>query len=214
MQGFKLKKVDEVKLKEYRYLDQDDGCFYFGEYTARAGYGYSQTNRLIWNFKKPPAYKNSSDDNEKQQWNYKKRAIDQVARLINSSIPVPNPEVIFVPIPPSKTKEHPEYDDRLNQVLDQLKDGWMLNGYVDLITQKKSTEATHISGNRLDPTELATFYDVNTHLLTDAPKGFFIFDDVLTTGSHYKAVKICLQKAYPKAKIYGIFIARCEHIVD
>jgi hypothetical protein len=32
-------------------MDTEDDCYYFGEYTARAGYAFSTTNDLIQNLK-------------------------------------------------------------------------------------------------------------------------------------------------------------------
>ena len=34
------------------------------------------------------------------------------------------------------------------------------------------------------------------------------FDDVLTTGAHFKAVQALLQSQFPQTEIVGLFIAR------
>lgn len=64
--------VDESMLKDHYYLDGDDYCNFIGEYTARKGYSYSDTNQLIANFKKPPKLRGTP------QWTYKQQAINQV----------------------------------------------------------------------------------------------------------------------------------------
>jgi len=35
-----------------------------------------------------------------------------------------------------------------------------------------------------------------------------LFDDVLTTGAHYRAASAVLQQAFPGVRIIGVFIAR------
>lgn len=43
---------------------------------------------------------------------------------------------------------------------------------------------------------------------SDLREKIIIFDDVLTMGSHFKAIKLLLQDAYPHKKVCGLFIAR------
>jgi hypothetical protein len=40
------------------------------------------------------------------------------------------------------------------------------------------------------------------------PRVFGLFDDVLTTGAHYRAAAAVLQRAFPEVRIIGLFIAR------
>ena len=42
-----LTQIDELMLPDHVYLDDEDTCYFLGEYTARQGYGYSTTNQLI-----------------------------------------------------------------------------------------------------------------------------------------------------------------------
>lgn len=37
---------------QHFYLDEGDDCYFFGEYTARRGYNFGETNQLIYNLKK------------------------------------------------------------------------------------------------------------------------------------------------------------------
>ena len=48
----RLTKIDELTRPDHWYLDENDPCFFLGEYTARMGFVYSETNNLILNFKK------------------------------------------------------------------------------------------------------------------------------------------------------------------
>lgn len=48
----RLTKIDELTRGQHYHLSEDDTCYFFGEYTARKGYAFSNTNNLIHNFKK------------------------------------------------------------------------------------------------------------------------------------------------------------------
>ena len=42
------------------------------------------------------------------------------------------------------------------------------------------------------------------------PEYIVVFDDVRTTGSHYKAAELVLSAAFPAVPIAGFFLARVE----
>lgn len=48
----RLTLIDELIRKQHHYLEDGDLCYCFGEYTARQGAAYSETNQLIINLKK------------------------------------------------------------------------------------------------------------------------------------------------------------------
>jgi hypothetical protein len=50
----RLRKVSDLERPDHWYLTAKDDCVFFGEYTARGGYGHSSTNQLIHNLKKKP----------------------------------------------------------------------------------------------------------------------------------------------------------------
>ena len=96
----RFSKVDELALPDHYYLSEDDICFYLGEYTARGGYKYSDTNRLISNFKK------RMDVRETPQWRYKGEAIREVAATFREDMGEANLKgLTFVPIPPLEVQE-------------------------------------------------------------------------------------------------------------
>jgi hypothetical protein len=193
-------KVDALALPDHYYLDEHDTCYYAGEYTAGEGHAYSETNQLILNFKKSPDRRGTS------QWHYKEQAIQQAARIFRAAIKA-SAEVTFVPIPPSKIKGDPLYDDRMLRLLQATCE----NRYTDireLLIQHQSTEPAHRSTQRLSPDELAALYSIDENLTAPAPATIFIVDDVLTTGSHFKAAKNLLASRFPDARIIGLFIAR------
>lgn len=105
------------------HIDSSDICLYLKEYHAHKGYGHSNENSLIYNFKKPLT--------DKGQY-YKVQAIGKIAEILcalfkNSS------NYIFVPIPTSKSKSDPAHDSRLIQVLEMLKKEVNLSYYDVLV---------------------------------------------------------------------------------
>jgi predicted amidophosphoribosyltransferase len=45
-------------------------------------------------------------------------------------------------------------------------------------------------------------------LTVPPPTDIGLFDDVLTTGAHFRAAHSVLKRAFPNARIIGLFIAR------
>ena len=108
----RFQKVDELALCDHYYLSEDDVCYYIGEYTAKGGFAYSDTNSLVLNFKKDP------DRKGRPEWRYKGLAIQRVAATFREALGEgPLRSMTFVPIPPSSAKDDPMHDDRLCQML-------------------------------------------------------------------------------------------------
>lgn len=204
MPDLKLIKIDDSNRADHFYLDETDKCYFFGEYTARKWPSFSKTNQLIINLKK------TMDKVSQIDWPYKEKAICECAELIRDSIEY-NAKVTFIPVPPSKSKEDPLYDDRLVKILKLATESWTNPDIRELIIQTKSTDPTHLSYNgipRPNPYMLQSIYSVDDNLLYPEPSGIVIFDDVLTTGCHYKAVKNKIRNYFKSVPIAGLFIAR------
>ena len=193
-------KIDALTLPDHHYLDAQDICYYAGEYTAGEGHAYSETNQLILNFKK------SVDKRGTAQWQYKERAILQAATIFRAAIKA-DAEITFVPIPPSKAKSDPLYDDRMLQLLQAVCQGRHTD-IRELVVQRESAAAAHLSDTRPTPDELVANYQLDESLAEPAPQTIFVVDDVLTTGCHFKAVKQVLEQRFPEARIVGLFLAR------
>lgn len=198
----RLTKVDDLSRPDHYHLTADDTCYYIGEYTARKGYSFSATNGLIINLKKSVSVK------ETPQWKYKKQAIKQAASALRAAL---NDDalnaVTFVPIPPSKSKSDPLYDDRLSCVLHTIRPNPSLD-IRELILQQNSMDAVHFNENRLSPDDLKECYEIDKKLIEPLPNNIILFDDVMTTGSHFKAAQSILCEIFPNANILGLFIAR------
>jgi hypothetical protein len=196
-----LTEIDDLLLPEYYYLDDSDECYSLREYTAGKGYAFSKTNNLISNFKKSPTLQGTG------QWYYKGQAIEQFAIELQSSLNLDwLGSATLVPIPPSKAPDHPEYDDRMLQLLQTVSQG--LLDIRELLYQEESMDAAHASERRPRPEEIAENYRVNEDLLEPDPEVIGLFDDVLTTGAHFKAAKRVLRRHFPATPIVGIFLAR------
>jgi predicted amidophosphoribosyltransferase len=113
----------------------------------------------------------------------------------------------LVPIPPSKKRADPLYDDRMLQVLQKLDPSGSLD-VRDVIYQAESTAAMHLSTSRRHPDEIEENYRLDEKLLVPRPRVVGLFDDVLTTGAHFRAASSLLRRAWPDVAIIGIFIAR------
>ncbi|MBD3640219.1 MAG: hypothetical protein HUJ18_04420 [Marinobacter sp.] len=197
---YSLTEVDEKDFGQHYYLRDGDNCYYFGEYTAREGFNYSKTNQLIHNFKKPV------DRKDRPEYQYKNRAIAEVANLIANSI---NLELVtFIPVPPSKSKDHELYDDRLIQVLRFMEAHYPGVHWYEAVQQNSSTVANHQSESRLRPSELCDIYDLGGFDGSGCRNILVVFDDMLTTGCHFKAMQSVLQERAPDKSIVGLFIAR------
>lgn len=193
-------KIDELARPDHWYLEAEDECYYIGEYTARGGHACSETNQLIHNFKK------GVERRGRPEWAYKERAIGTIANMIRANIK--NDAVLtFVPIPPSKAKDHELYDDRMSRVLAFASAGRPSN-VRELIIQIRSVEATHVSNARPTPDEVLQNYQLDEALCLPEPQLIFLVDDVLTTGCHFKAAKRLLSARFPNVSIMGLFVAR------
>lgn len=201
----KLTQIDDLTRGDHWHLETTDSCFYFAEYTAHEGPSYSPCNNLITNFKHRTRFRNNQT-----VWGYKQGAITQVARAIASVTPQNAfASMTFVPIPPSKAKADPDYDSRCRDALDRI--AQFAGQPVDvreLVIQTETTRASHANDVRLQPDELAALYQIDEAIAAPPPQTIVIFDDVLTTGSHFKAMQKVLQRRFPHAHIFGLFIAR------
>jgi hypothetical protein len=198
----RLTKIDELALPDHFYLTAADDCYFLGEYTARKGYAFSATNQLVLNFKKSVTVRNTP------QWSHKERAIGKAAAAFRASLNENWLNVAtLIPMPPSKAKKDPLYDDRLVRMLRTMRAQPALD-VRELIVQRVSTNPVHDQQQRPRPEELEANYSINNNPINPAPQVIGLFDDVLTTGAHYRAASNVLHRAFPGMRIIGLFIAR------
>ena len=195
-------KVDELTRPDHWYLTVDDKCFFIGEYTARRGYAYSQTNQLILNFKK------TMDRRNRPEWKYKDQAIQRVAGVLRAAIDKAMLDrITFVPIPPSKASDDPLYDNRLIQMLHAIQPNPLLD-IREIVVQRISTSPVHNTAIRPSPQQIEKLYQFDETLMMPKPELIAIVDDVLVTGAHFRAAESILSNWFPGTPIIGLFIAR------
>jgi len=192
--------IDDLTRPDHYYLTADDVCFFLGEYTAKKGFSFSPTNNLIYNFKKPMSKRGTS------QWPYKQRAIEAAAAAFRAALDDGDLDAItFVPVPPSKAKNDPLYDDRLIRMLHAIRPALDIR---ELVVQTCTMPAAHESERRPTPEELEALYEIDPQFLTSPRAEIAIVDDLLTTGLHFRAMNAHLVRAFPGVRIVGMFIAR------
>ncbi|MBZ2170385.1 hypothetical protein [Marinobacter sp. F4216] len=197
---YRFTKVDSQVLDQHYYLSSEDECFCLGEYTARGGFAASEMNQLILNLKK------GVDRRGRPEYRYKTEAIDTIAGFFSKGIKLE--QLSFIPVPPSKSKQDPLYDDRMCQILQKMQELNPNCHWEELIVQTQSTDANHTSANRKRPEEIEALYEIKDFDPQDFRPTVAILDDMLTTGAHFKAMQRKLQAALPKHRIVGFFVAR------
>ncbi len=111
-------------------------------------------------------------------------------------------------MPPSKARDHEEYDDRMVQVVNRIQKPFPVD-VRELVVQTETIRAAHESpDNRPTVTELVNIYVVDESLADPTPQAIAVVDDVLTAGTHYRAMHQVLSGRFPDIPIVGLFIAR------
>ena len=198
----RLTKIDELTRSDHFRISENDECYYLREYTSGGGFQFSDTNQLITNLKK------SVDRRGRPEYQHKLRAIATAASELRANL---NPDWLrqatLVPIPPSACRTDILFDDRMTQIL--LQTVANVGGDVrELIVARSSMMPAHLSNVRPGVEELMDNYQIDESLANPVPTIIGVFDDLLTAGSHFSAVKNVLSARFPGAPIIGIFIAR------
>ena len=142
------------------------------------------------------------------EWRYKGLAIREAATAFRTALQGDLLDhVTFVPIPPSKARGDPLYDDRLTQMLSAIRPNAAMD-IRELIVQTVTTPAAHGSDDRPAPEQVAQRYRIDDRLVIPEPTNIAIVDDILTTGAHFRAVESVLSSRFPDARIVGLFLAR------
>lgn len=198
MTAIRLQQIDDTNRRDHHYLSAEDECYFLYEYTAGGGWQHGTTNQLIHNLKKK-----KGDGG----FHYKPGAITQCSTDFSATIAEPwLSGSVLVPVPPSKIRTDPAYDDRIAQICRGIRKPSQPD-VRELIEQIKSTEAFH-EGQRLKPNELRANYKFNEADLNNLPASVGVVDDLLTTGSHYRAVKDMILERAPNCRVVGFFVAR------
>jgi hypothetical protein len=192
--------IDELTRRDHYYLGEGDVCYFFGEYSARKGRSYSDTNELVVNMSIPVKYRNTA------KWVKKERALQKVAQLFKAAFaPDQLGNITFVPLPPPQPKDHLGYDDRMSGVLRAMGNGLDVREMIEMIPTRETIDFSRL---RMGPDTLFTNMRVVQGLLHPVPRVIFLVADVLVTGANYVAAKRRLHQLLPHIPVYGIFAAR------
>ena len=206
MANARLSLIDGSNIGDHFHLDGADRCHFMFEYTSGRGYDFSATNQLISNLKKKP----SSRLTNPNAYKWKARVIRDCGTWLGQSLNANwLKEGTLVPVPPSKAKSDPDYDDRMLQVCRAIPSATPLD-IRELVIQRESMRAAHECGEGERPSieEIAANYMINEDVATPVPKAIAIVDDVLTAGRHFKAMQRVLGRRFPNTVLLGLFIAR------
>jgi predicted amidophosphoribosyltransferase len=193
----RFQNIDDQNRDDHYYLTAEDDCLFLYEYTARMGYAHSETNQLISNLKK----KRGAGG-----YHWKADAIKKCSAAIGPGLNQKwLKDAVLIPVPPSKIKTDPNYDDRMVQVCRGVTP---TPDFREIVYQISSTPAAHETDDRPSPDEIAANYAINEALCQNMPRYIGVVDDVLTAGAHFKAMQKVLGARFPNRKVVGLFIAR------
>lgn len=197
MSEFKWREIDD--LSRPFYLDASDYCVYAREH-VNGGYDISESNQMLFNYKKPIFYKNQP------QWYYKLHSIALFASELNVlSFPK---QSVLIPAPTSKPRTSPLYDSRIEDSLNELskyRPDLQIQKIIDVTEELRSV---HSEGGSRNPSDLIEFLKVEDFSLLERPKRVFLIDDIITSGGHFKAIKTAFNQKYPDIEMIGVFWAR------
>jgi hypothetical protein len=199
-----LTRIDDLTRPDHTFLEPEDNCFYLGEYTARRGFPFSETNSLINNLRKPMGRRG------RPEWSYKESAILTCGRMLREAISEEWLDAAtLVPVPGSKVKGDVEYDDRMPRIIQEFGRGRALD-IRELVIMTRNVSQSHLAEDEdgVGIPDLIASMRVDETCVTPAPVTIGIFDDMLTTGRHFKAVQSILRDRFPDVPIVGVFIVR------
>ncbi len=198
--------LDEQMRTDHCFLGNADCCHCLDNYMPGRSTVANRINQLIANLKCPP----SLAILDPRRRRYKQQAIAQVARALRAAVSRSWVEgATWIPIPTSRPPPDADYDDRLQRVLRQAFTGYALDLRA-LLYQSEPTPADHASVRRSSFAALYGLIRLDRQLLALAPvrDRIVLFDDVLTTGKHYKCCERRLREAPLEIPISGLFVAR------
>jgi len=205
-----LMRLDEASRADHIFLTASDRCAFLAQYCSGSGSGSegrsASCHQLIRNFKCDPSRARS----DRRRGRYKREAIATLSSWLRQAVPRRLAEsCTWVPIPPSQRAEDPEFDDRLARTLQLAFKGYDVD-VRSLLCQTCSTPRDHAGRVRLSEQALFEILRIDEAELTrrQVRGRIVLFDDVLTSGKHFKCCERRLREVLPDRPIAGVFLMR------
>jgi hypothetical protein len=202
-----LMRLDEASRADHIFLTASDRCAFLAQYCSGSSEGrIGSCHQLIRNFKCEPSRALS----DRRRGHYKQEAIATLSSWLRQATPRRLVEsCTWVPIPPSQRAEDPEFDDRLALTLQLAFEGYDTD-VRSLLYQTRSTPRDHAGRVRLPEQTLFDILRIDEAELSQrAVRGrVVLFDDVLTSGKHFKCCERRLKEVLPDRPIAGVFLMR------
>jgi hypothetical protein len=187
-----LTPIEGLMLADHAFLDTSDECYFLWEYYPNSA--DNPATRLIRDFKLTPGVKTR----------HKAAAMHLAAAALSAVIPEAwRTQAMFVPLPPSKSPSHSDYDGRLLKLLSWVQPG--LTNVREILQARTDSPACQ---KGVSPLERTANLTVTCENRSPRPDTIILVDDVVTTGAHFKAAVIVLRRTYQTQKIIGLFLAR------
>lgn len=206
VQESSLHLLDAARRAQHCFLEGADYCRYLWDY--RPGRGPGQTQRWIHDLKCRPS--------QAAAWPLraleKERALVGAAQALRRAAPRSWVEqASWCPIPPSVRPGAADYDDRLLRLLRLAFAGYDAD-IRPLIRQSESLPADHCRCRRISFSALYQLMSVDMVQVMKRAlrRELVLFDDVLTTGKHFKCAQARLQERLEPMRISACFLARRE----
>jgi len=202
--GSGLQLLDGVRRAQHCFLEATDRCLYLWDYLP--GRARNRAQRWIHSLKCRPSQATACP----LHGIYKERALVCAAHALRAAAPRSWVEqVSWCPIPPSMTPGTADYDDRLLRLLQLAFAGYDAD-IRPLICQSQCLLPDHRASQRMSFAALYGLVSVDAAQLRRRALRLevVLFDDVLTTGKHFKCAQARLQERLGPINVSACFLAR------
>ncbi len=201
-----LVKMDAVVKAEHAALRWTDECYYLLEFYPGKRYGFSADNDLVKHLKR------RVDHSGMMALKQKEGALRDIANLLRPAVAAlfDFGTTTFVPVPPSKRRADPFYDNRVAQL---LRLACPASADIrELIVCREEREPAHFNAVRPSAEMLLENYMLEEGGAEVAARPvrerIVLFDDVVTSGTHFVACRQFLLTHFPGREVVGVFVAR------
>ena len=197
-----LVKMEGAEKGEHAALLWTDECYYLLEFYPGKRYGFNSDNDLVKHLKR------RVDRSGMMALKQKEGALRDIANLLRPALAslFDFGATTFVPVPPSKRRVDPFYDNRVTRL---LRLACPASADIrELIVCREEREPAHFNEVRPSAEMLLENYMLGE--VGDGPvrERIVLFDDVVTSGNHFVACRQFLLTHFPGREVVGVFVAR------